>query len=218
MITTFALLIQFSLSASGKTTRYWDCCKESCGWTGKASVSHPVFSCDKNNNNIQDFAAKSACDGGTAYACASHAPRVVNSNLSYGFAAVKLAGSSESQWCCQCYELTFTDGAASGKKFVVQAVNTGGDLGDNHFDLLIPGGGVGIYNACSDQYNAPADGWGSRYGGVSSRDQCSQLPSSLQAGCQWRWDFLNGADNPSVSFNQVTCPSELTSISGCTRN
>jgi len=39
---------------------------------------------------------------------------------------VKLAGSSEQQWCCQCYELTFTSGPVKGKKFVIQAVNTGG--------------------------------------------------------------------------------------------
>ncbi|CAE6439056.1 unnamed protein product [Rhizoctonia solani] len=26
---------------------------------------------------------------------------------------------------------------------IVQATNTGGDLGNNHFDLMVPGGGVG---------------------------------------------------------------------------
>ncbi|CAF4871674.1 unnamed protein product, partial [Rotaria sp. Silwood2] len=30
---------------NGVTTRYWDCCKASCGWTGKASVTNPVKTC-----------------------------------------------------------------------------------------------------------------------------------------------------------------------------
>lgn len=75
----------------------------------------------------------------------------ISSTLSYGYAAVKLAGKQESDWCCACYELTFTSGPVAGKKMVVQATNTGGDLGDNHFDLAIPGGGVGQFNGCTSQ-------------------------------------------------------------------
>lgn len=30
---------------SGVTTRYWDCCKPSCGWSGKALVTNPVDTC-----------------------------------------------------------------------------------------------------------------------------------------------------------------------------
>ncbi len=44
------------------------------------------------------------------------------------------------QRCCACYELTFTSGPVKGKKMIVQATNTGGDLGDDHFDIQIPGG------------------------------------------------------------------------------
>ena len=78
----------------------------------------------------------------------------------------------------------------NGKRFVVQVTNTGGDLGNNHFDLQIPGGGVGIFNGCTAEYGAPSDGWGQRYGGVSSVSQCSSLPASLQNGaslgfCLW---------------------------------
>ncbi|ELU42759.1 glycosyl hydrolase family 45 domain-containing protein [Rhizoctonia solani AG-1 IA] len=126
-------------------------------------------------------------------------PWAVNDSLSYGFAAVKLQGGAESTWCCQCYELTFTSGPVSGKKMIVQTTNTGGDLGNNHFDLMIPGGGVGIFGqGCASQYGAPSTGWGAQYGGVSSRSQCSQLPSALQAGCNWRFDWFQNADNPSV--------------------
>ena len=76
---------------------------------------------------------------------------VIDNDTSYGYAAVKLAGNQESGWCCACYELTFTSGPVKGKRMVVQATNTGGDLGDNHFDLAIPGGGVGQFNGCASQ-------------------------------------------------------------------
>jgi hypothetical protein len=98
----------------------------------------------------------------------------------------------------------------------VQITNTGSDLGSNQFDLAIPGGGVGIFNGCQKQYNAPAEGWGSRYGGVGSKDQCKQLPSALQPGCEFRFDFLGGGD-ASVTFTEISCPSQLTGITGCSR-
>lgn len=40
--------------------------------------------------------------------------------------------------------LTFTSTSIAGKKMIVQATNTGADLGEGQFDLAIPGGGVGI--------------------------------------------------------------------------
>ncbi|GAB5588602.1 hypothetical protein Unana1_03502 [Umbelopsis nana] len=144
-------------------------------------------------------------------------PWAINSNVSYGFAAANIAGLTEADWCCTCYALTFTSGAVAGKQFVVQITNTGGDLGGNQFDLEIPGGGVGIYNGCTPQWNSPANGWGDRYGGVSSASDCSQLPAVLQPGCQWRFGWFQNADNPTVNFQQVQCPTELTSRTGCAR-
>ena len=88
-------------------------------------------------------------------------------------------------------------------------------MGHGHFDLQIPGGGVGIFNGCSSQFGAPNDGWGNRFGGVTNRDQCNQLPDQLRSGCFWRFDWFKNADNPNVNFRQVSCPSQLTSISGC---
>lgn len=38
--------------------------------------------------------------------------------------------------------LTFTSTSIAGKKMIVQATNTGGDLSEGQFDLAIPGGGV----------------------------------------------------------------------------
>jgi hypothetical protein len=90
--------------STGKTTRYWDCCKGSCAWAGKASVSAPITTCDKNDNPLADVNTKSGCDGGSAYMCTNQSPWAVNDNLAYGYAAVKLAGKTESNWCCACYE------------------------------------------------------------------------------------------------------------------
>jgi len=119
---------------------------------------------------------------------------------------------------------------------VVQVTNTGGDLGSNvsaelpvpngilrltflpsqHFDLQMPGGGVGIFNGCASQFGS----WngGQQYGGVGSRSECDNLPSAVRQGCYWRFDWFKGADNPNMTFQKVTCPAELVAKSGCKRN
>lgn len=43
------------VSGTGKTTRYWDCCKPSCAWSGKGAVTRPVNTCDSNNRVISDL-------------------------------------------------------------------------------------------------------------------------------------------------------------------
>ncbi|KAM0428167.1 hypothetical protein ACHAPT_007067 [Fusarium lateritium] len=204
-------------SGNGKSTRYWDCCKPSCSWSDKASVSAPALTCDKNDNPISDADAKSGCDGGSAYACTNYSPWAVNDNLAYGFAATKISGGSESSWCCACYSLTFTTGPVKGKTMVVQSTNTGGDLGDNHFDLQMPGGGVGIFDGCSSQFGGSGLG-GAQYGGISTRSDCDKFPELLKDGCYWRFDWFQNADNPDFTFEQIQCPKALTDISGCTRN
>nr|OQO31318.1 hypothetical protein B0A51_02092 [Rachicladosporium sp. CCFEE 5018] len=161
-----------STSGSGTTTRYWDCCKASCSWPGKASVSSPVALCDKNDSPLSDYNT----------------------------------------------QLTFTSTSIAGKKMIVQATNTGSDLGQGQFDLAIPGGGVGIFNACTDEWGAPASGWGAQYGGISS-NTCSTLPSALQSGCGFRFgDWFEGADNPAVDWKKVTCPKAITDKTGCVRD
>lgn len=67
--------------------------------------------------------------------CNNQSPWGVTTDLAYGYAAVSITGLTERDWCCACYELTFTSGAVSGKKMIIQATNTGGDLGANHFDI-----------------------------------------------------------------------------------
>jgi hypothetical protein len=77
----------------------------------------------------------------------------------------------------------------------------------------MPGGGVGIFNgtplhpspltesgheskqssntetACTNQYGAPSNGWGDRYGGIHSQSECNSFPEKLKAGCNWRFDW-----------------------------
>ncbi|CAD6446395.1 d89ecf3c-88e0-40ef-93fe-ec863e1b6826 [Sclerotinia trifoliorum] len=218
----FFLHVNAQASGSGTTTRYWDCCKPSCAWSGKATLasgSGPVGTCDIHDSPLSDPTANavSGCDGGSSYMCSDQSPWAVTDDLAYGYAAVNIAGGSESSWCCACYELTFTSTALAGKKMIVQATNTGGDLGSNQFDLAIPGGGVGIFNGCTKEFGAPSSGWGAQYGGVSSASACSSFPAALQAGCNFRFGWFEGADNPTVNFKQVECPAALTKSTGCKR-
>lgn len=86
---------------------------------------------------MSDLCLNAGCDGGSAYMCSNESPWAVDDSLAYGYAAVNIAGGSEDSWCCACYELTFTSGAVAGKKMIVQATNTGGDLGSNQFDISV---------------------------------------------------------------------------------
>lgn len=99
---------------------------------------------------------------------------------------------------------------------VVQITNTGGDLGDNHFDIAMPGGGVGIFDGCSKQWSGVD--LGNQYGGFSDRSQCDNLPEKWKDGCYWRFDWFENADNPAVEWEEVSCPSELVERTGCQRS
>ncbi|OUM59868.1 glycoside hydrolase family 45 protein [Piromyces sp. E2] len=200
----------------GSTTRYWDCCKPSCSWPEKAPVSEPVRQCGVDGiTPLSNYNVKSGCEGGDSFMCSDQRPWAVSEVLSYGFAAASISGLTEKEWCCRCYALTFTSGPVKGKQMVVQVTNTGGDLDDNHFDLQIPGGGFGIFNGCSSQFGTPDEVWGSRYGGVANRRDCDALPEPLIESCYWRFDWFYNADNPSMVFEEVECPKELTERTGC---
>ena len=111
--------------------------------------------------------------------------------------------------------LKFTTGPVAGKKMIVQSINTGSDLGQNHFDIAMPGGGVGMYNACSKQFNGAY--LGNQYGGYTNRNDCNNLPERWRDGCFWRFDWFRGADNPEVEWKEVACPQSLLDRSGCAR-
>jgi len=216
----------------GHATHYWDCCKPSCAWPDQGSAR----SCDGNNNPIGDPNTQSACAGGSAYQCWSMAPWSLSSTLAYGFAAHN-DGS-----CGTCYQLEFTGTSSSGyddpgsaslvgKVMIVQTLNRGG-IGGGQFDLLIPGGGVGDFDACSSSWGT--SDLGERYGGFflacrnqnngnleaaksCARSKCEQVfagKADLLDGCLFWVDWANMADNPNFRYGQVNCPSEISSASG----
>jgi hypothetical protein len=210
--------------SNGWASRYWDCCKPSCSWTTA------VPSCQVDGTTrISNRDTQSGCSGGTAYECYDFSPWYDSStNMSYGFAAFN--GGS----CGTCYQLQFTGqthngggtGAAAiaGQQMIVQVINIGG-IESGQFDLLIPGGGVGAMTAgCTAQWGNVD--LGATYGGLLSecngdvacvRTKCASVfsgKSALLAGCSWFTDCYKGADNPTVIYKQVTCPSQITSKSG----
>lgn len=198
------------------TTRYWDCCKPSCAWSNKALVTKPVRTCTRDNHPQSSPQQPSGCVGGNAFVCSDQIPWNVSDKLSYGFAAVKLNGQQEKDWCCKCYELMFNHARLKGKKMVVQVTNTGYDLTDNHFDIAIPGGGQGIFEGCKAQYGI----WyteTNRYGGISDWRLCYKLPKPLLAPCLWRFNWFKNTENPMATFKAVSCPKVLTDITGCKR-
>jgi len=82
----------------GITTRYYDCCKPSCSWPGKADVTQPVRQCAKDGKTLlTDFSAPSACQTdveGISHMCEEQQPWAVSDVLSYGFAAAALPGGN----------------------------------------------------------------------------------------------------------------------------
>lgn len=72
-----------------------------------------------------------------------------------------------------------------------------------------------MYNAYTTQWNAPPDGWGDRYGGVRTREECNQLPEQLREFCYFRFDFLEAIPNAPATYTQVECPAELSASTEC---
>lgn len=123
--------------------------------------------------------------------------------------------TSDSSMLTFPYRLTFTSSAVAGKTMIVQATNTGGDLGENHFDLAIAGGGVGLFNGCSRQWGGID--LGKQNGGFTDRSQYATVPWQWQQACYWRFDWFRNADNPNVQFEEVSCPQAMIDRTGCGR-
>lgn len=227
-------------SGSGWATRYWDCCKPSCSWTENAGSGNEAKMCTASGSEISNFSEASICNGGSASTCTSQIPIIVNDNLAYAFAAVSTGNGGA---CGKCFALTF-DGTGKyetkaphqslkGKVLVVMVSNVGDDVNkDGHFDVMIPGGGVGKFNGCS------AFGWGSQgeqYGGLlsdcerevgynksgsaltSARKSCLTTKcntvfandSQAKQGCLFLANWMNAAGNPNHTYQEVECPAAL---------
>jgi hypothetical protein len=122
---------------------------------------------------------------------------------------------------------------------IVQATNIGFDVGGGQFDILTPGGGVGLFDACSYQWGVETAELGAVYGGFMTKCQ-EQHPATtqkqkecvlgrcaavfdepglagLKAGCEWYVNWYQAADNPNLHFQEVACPPALVAVSGIDR-
>lgn len=187
------------------------------------------------------------------FTCTDMAPIAVNDTLAYAY----VAGTADSK-CGKCYHLQYdghfkdefennppkaTHKALKGKHLVVMASNIGGDVAGGNdklpagqFDLMVPGGGVGAFDALSTQVNKGAGfNWGAGFGGFLTecqkntncgtegsldcyqtcvKDMCDAafadagLPNLLR-GCHWFADWYMAADNPTYYIEEVECPQYL---------
>jgi hypothetical protein len=200
---------------NGYATRYWDCCQPHCAQFDGHRCGQDGVSSTGNN--------MSACSGGGSFACYDEAPRSVSECLSYGHIA------KANPNCGGCFRIQFTGEGQhnandpgskliKGKQMIVKVTNTGSDVNGNQFDLMIPGGGVGQFNACSRQWGA--NDLGAQYGGFLSectgshaqkkecvRQECMKIPAGkARDGCIWFVDWFQVADNPKFTSESTNCP------------
>lgn len=200
---------------NGYATRYWDCCQPHC-------AQFDGHRCN-NDGTTRTGNTQSSCSGGGSFACYDEAPKAVNECLSYGYVA------KANPNCGGCFRIQFTgegqhnandpgSKAIKGKQMIVKVSNTGGDVANNQFDLMIPGGGVGQFNACSTQWGT--SDLGAQYGGFLAscsgsysakkdcvRQQCMKIPAgAARDGCLWFVDWFQIADNPKFTSQSSDCP------------
>lgn len=201
--------------------------------------------------NVQQFwkgyqGTTSACKsdergGGTggAFVCTDMAPVAVNDTLAYAFVAGPGSGV---KGCGKCYHLQFNGGnhdnnikaahkALKGKHLIVMASNIGHDVEEGQFDMMVPGGGVGQFDALSSQIGVSKEQLGVTYGGFLSScqqtlgydaalakyqtcviDMCEAVfPNhpNLLRGCKWFAEWYMAADNPTYNWEEVECPKYL---------
>jgi hypothetical protein len=136
--------------------------------------------------------------------------------------------------CGRCFHVQFTGSSHNGgsnagtqslvgKHMIVQIINNGG-VAEDQFDLLIPGGGVGLLNACTNQWGT--NDLGAQYGGFLAgcngdkncvQNKCNTIfgdKPDLMAGCEWFLGWFNAADNPNFTYERIDCPQEIVQASG----
>ena len=222
-------------SGSGWATRYWDCCKPHCSWPEHANGNYSKQCSNKGKNESTDWGGGSVCSGGGLMTCTSQIPFTVDGcdEIGFAFAAVP---ASDGGSCGKCFQLTFTGTgkystdnnhrAIKGKKLIIMTTNIGGDVQHGQFDIMIPGGGVGMFNGCSSM------GWGAQgeqYGGLLSdcekssnyvasktlsclKDKCNSVfsnDSEAKKGCMFLAEWMHAAGNPEHNYVEVECPEVL---------
>ena len=220
----------------GFATRYWDCCMPHCAWPEHGGAAK---TCDAKGKNPIGNTSGSICSGGQGTTCTSQIPIIVSDKLAYAFAATP----GNDATCGKCFALTFTGTgkyetkanhkALAGKTLVVMASNIGYDVQGGQFDIMIPGGGFGAFNGCSQMgWNIPQNT--TTYGGLLSdcekevgydgdlltkRKECltkkcnSAFASDTEAkeGCLFLATWMEAAGNPNHTYKEVPCPQALKS-------
>jgi hypothetical protein len=148
----------------GLATTYFDCCKPHCGWEGKGG--EVIKTCGKDRTTVVSNSETSLCQGGTATTCLAQYPFLdpTDPNLAY-FTAAGFGPDivQDKKLCGKCFELTFQgkskDGNSDGlggKRAIIKFTNTGSPAEYQngidvkmHTDLLLPGGGEGLFHGCS---------------------------------------------------------------------
>ncbi|WP_290762563.1 glycosyl hydrolase family 5 [Fibrobacter sp. UBA4297] len=222
-------------SGSGWATRYWDCCKPHCSWPEHAHGNYSKQCTNKGQNESTDWSGGSICSGGGLMTCTSQIPFTIDGCTEMGFAFAAVPASDGGS-CGKCYQLTFTGKgkystdanhkAIQGKKLIIMTTNIGGDVQQGQFDIMIPGGGVGMFNGCSSM------GWGGQgqqYGGLLSdceveskynakktltclENKCNSVFSNdakAKQGCLFLAGFMHAAGNPLHDYVEVECPQVL---------
>ena len=218
---------------SGWATRYWDCCAPHCSWP-EHGHGNPSKTCDAKGKNPMGGGG-SICSGGQQATCLSQIPFTIDGCTEMGFAFAAVPASNGGD-CGKCFQLTFTGKGKystddnhryiKGKKLIIMTTNIGGDVQQGQFDIMIPGGGVGMFNGCSQM------GWGpqgEQYGGLLSdcekeknykpaatltclKEKCNSVfsnDSQAKQGCLFLAEFMHGAGNPLHDYVEVECPDVL---------
>lgn len=215
-----------------------------------STLSTPV----PDSSSSADFNTQSGCTGGGNEKLGWSCPHLMLLSPDMQLAAQAdgntwavygVAGVGNTNDCGSCYqlEITGTNGSPmpSPNKYIVQGVNTGGDLSNAQFDILLGAGGFGIFDACSSdchtrscstncnapQFTGGFSAWtpdNNCYGGgVHSADDCSKLTSTnsfadatLLYGCPTAIT-RNYHVNFQVQWARVQCPESLYKVVGIRR-
>lgn len=179
-----------------------------------------------------------------AFTCTDMAPIAVNDTLAYAFVASQPGVVN----CGECFHLQYDGGfndqsdnnkpkathlALKNKHLIVMTSNIGTDVKNGQFDLMVPGGGVGIFDALTKQVKGNNINWGAQYGGFLTlcqensncgydgtldcyqsciREKCDEAFSNhpnLLRGCKWFADWYMAADNPTYQWEKIECPQYL---------
>ncbi|SPO25971.1 related to Endoglucanase 1 precursor [Ustilago trichophora] len=211
---------------STDATMYWDCCKPSGAWPGKAAVYNPVVTCQADGKTIvtgprRDEPNSSGCAGGFEFQCSCQQPwtDALNPEIGYGFAAMTSATEHDNECACYVAEFQSPKPGKVGTLFY-QVINDGGDVTQDGLDILVPGMGMGLMTqGCPAQWKgSDMSKWGAQYGGLNhDAAGCANLPGDLQHGCKWRmrdWgDSITFKGRPT----RVKCSKAHIDRTGCQR-